>query len=677
MKKLFAIVIAGLFSSLAFAQTFPSPTFNSLTLQNPLPVSSGGTGASSSTGSGSLVLSTAPTVSNPTVTGAFTATGLVKTTDLATQAANTILANATSSAASPTAFSVPSCSTSSSALGWTSGTGFVCNTGINASTLGGATFAAPGSIGSGTPGSAAFTTLSTTSAPTVGATTIYPTVATNTALVALSTVTVSTVTRLGFTAAGDAPPLTYTASASACSLNSGAGDNGSQVQSANGKCWLADFPPGPIDAREFGADPTGTNDSTSALQADANIGRPIYIRGSFKFSTLTMSAGGIVGDGQAYSFLNSTDTTSANVITFSAVNIQPGTAAPVFRNFTLQGQSGKTSGAGILVTAPSSENQGARFTNVTVYTFPVCIQFGAASNWTIQNSAIINYLNTGISIADTNNPDSGDSTIMGSFIGTAVGTTPVGVGYLSSGGLKFIGNKINGGAYGFFLGLNAPSSTSILLIDGNSIENQTVAAIELSRSSGTATFSKITILGNELGINQNGIVADASGAISDLSITGNAIDLTSTTTGACISLGSVATFAISNNTCIGNGGTPTGISIASGSSNGKVGANTYKNLTNTLSNLSATTFYARDRQIISVNVSTSTAYGSLFVGSAAETFSPAFTVAPSVVCTPTSAGAGAISAIPASVSASGFTLNVIGLNNSSSIAVTCEADGVI
>jgi hypothetical protein len=58
-------------------------------------------------------------------------------TALASQAANTVVANATGSPASPTAVAMPSCSTSSSALDWTSGTGFTCNTTINASTLGG------------------------------------------------------------------------------------------------------------------------------------------------------------------------------------------------------------------------------------------------------------------------------------------------------------------------------------------------------------------------------------------------------------------------------------------------------------------------------------------------------------------------------------------------------------
>jgi hypothetical protein len=81
----------------------------------------------------------------------------------AQMATNTVKANATSGTANAADFAMPSCSAATEALKWTTNTGFGCNTAINASTLGGATFAAPGSIGSGTPAAGAFTTLSASS----------------------------------------------------------------------------------------------------------------------------------------------------------------------------------------------------------------------------------------------------------------------------------------------------------------------------------------------------------------------------------------------------------------------------------------------------------------------------------------------------------------------------------
>ncbi|MCP3714887.1 hypothetical protein [Paraburkholderia sp. CNPSo 3281] len=57
-----ALLLAPMF---ALAQSYPSPTFHTMTLQNPLTTSNGGTGTTTSTGSGSVVLSSSPTLSTP------------------------------------------------------------------------------------------------------------------------------------------------------------------------------------------------------------------------------------------------------------------------------------------------------------------------------------------------------------------------------------------------------------------------------------------------------------------------------------------------------------------------------------------------------------------------------------------------------------------------------------
>jgi hypothetical protein len=54
---------------------------------------------------------------------------------LATQATNTVLGNATSGTAVPTALSMTSCSAAGSAVNWTTNTGFGCNTSITANTV--------------------------------------------------------------------------------------------------------------------------------------------------------------------------------------------------------------------------------------------------------------------------------------------------------------------------------------------------------------------------------------------------------------------------------------------------------------------------------------------------------------------------------------------------------------
>ena len=89
-------------------------------------------------------------------------------------------------------------------------------------------------------------------------------VPTNAALQALSTATAQIVIRLGVNTPGDAPPLVFVASSSACSLNSGNGDTGTQVKSADGKCWVANYS-GPADVREWGAIGDGSTDNTATI----------------------------------------------------------------------------------------------------------------------------------------------------------------------------------------------------------------------------------------------------------------------------------------------------------------------------------------------------------------------------------------------------------------------------
>ncbi|MEM5405812.1 hypothetical protein [Paraburkholderia unamae] len=104
MKKLFGAFLA-LFASVAMATTTVP-----VQLLNP----AGST-------AGQAVVSTGPS-SAP-------GWGSVSATALAAQAANTVVGNFTGASAAPTAFSMPSCSATGNALGYTSGTGFTCFTG--------------------------------------------------------------------------------------------------------------------------------------------------------------------------------------------------------------------------------------------------------------------------------------------------------------------------------------------------------------------------------------------------------------------------------------------------------------------------------------------------------------------------------------------------------------------
>jgi hypothetical protein len=94
----------------------------------------------------------------------------------------------------------------------------------------------------------------------------------NAALKAVTGMTAgTTVSRSGFTTAGDGGAAIYTWSPTSCSLNAGAGDNGSQVAPTVGTgCWLASFPPGGVSPQVWGAVGNGAADDTVNLQNAIN-----------------------------------------------------------------------------------------------------------------------------------------------------------------------------------------------------------------------------------------------------------------------------------------------------------------------------------------------------------------------------------------------------------------------
>lgn len=87
------------------------------------------------------------TLINKSISGASNTLSSIALSSLATQATNTVVGNATSGTASPTALAMTSCSTSGSAVTWTTNSGFGCNTAIAASTATTATNIAGGTAG--------------------------------------------------------------------------------------------------------------------------------------------------------------------------------------------------------------------------------------------------------------------------------------------------------------------------------------------------------------------------------------------------------------------------------------------------------------------------------------------------------------------------------------------------
>lgn len=333
----------------------------------------------------------------------------------------------------------------------------------------------------------------------------------------------------------------------------------------------------------YGVDKTGTADSTTGIAAALATGYVVFAPpGVYKFGSsgilLNFSAGGIIGAGQNQTALISPDTSNANLITCTGI----AGIIPIFRDFTLEGNASKVAGSGIIFTPSAGQLSGAMIDNVGFASMPVHLNFGAVEYFSVRGCTFSGYTQAGIQAANTYNNDAGDSQIIGNWF-LAGNTTGIGVEQFSSGGLRIIGNKFNTGAYGYALGLNSANNTSILLFEGNSVENMAQVGVSFSRLSGAATFSHAIITGNEFAANLVGVAADQAcvGFLGDLLVSNNTFSMSSGEYG--IIVGAVDGFIIGHNSYFGSG-TTYGLVIDAGASNGLVDLQNYIGVSNPFSN---------------------------------------------------------------------------------------------
>ena len=275
---------------------------------------------------------------SPAGIGALSASaGAVPLTSLATQAANTVVGNGTGSTASPTALAVPSCSTSSSALNWTSASGFSCNTSVNAATLGGTAAASYALLASptftGTP--AAPTAAATTNTTQIATTAMvnsaitggslagsFTTLAASGLLTPSQTNGIAGITNGGAAAAGSVGQV-ISNTGTAVSLTTGVSTNITSVSLTAGDFWCsgnieydpagttipqavvsginttsATLPPAPFKSilADTGAVTLGTGTIVAipviATHENVSTTTTVYLVGNAQFSTSTMTATG-------------------------------------------------------------------------------------------------------------------------------------------------------------------------------------------------------------------------------------------------------------------------------------------------------------------------------------------------------------------------------------------------
>jgi hypothetical protein len=268
-----------------------------------------------------------------------------------------------------------------------------------------------------------------------------------------------------------------------------------------------------VSVLDFGAVGDGIANDTAALQSAINAvtaaKKRLYVpAGTYLYTTLAVTDEfAISGDGNS-SVLKTTQTSGGGITVTTRWPV-------IFENLSLTALGPQTAGALLTLTDTTFENGLSTFRNVTFLNHYIGLRFIRAATWSVMDcyfeSAGVDAGSTHIWIQNDQNPDSGDSNIIGNvfFYSNNVGTH---IRQISSGGTKIIGNKFLYGACHYRMVLAAGAATYDLIFANNSSEfaadgnmlfdaaaGASWANIQIQDNQYTITAAKFGILFNDNG----------------------------------------------------------------------------------------------------------------------------------------------------------------------------------
>ena len=346
--------------------------------------------------------------------------------------------------------------------------------------------------------------------------------------------------------------------------------------------------------KNYGAVGDGTTDDTSAIQSAINaivalggyyaVGIVYFPAGVYKVTSPLTASGdylsiNFVGDGRIPSIIRTNQTTgdvftiaSQYPCSFKHLRIDAAgiTRNPSAKGINITGSSGVSNSQSMIEDCEISEQGWSVNIDGSLYTI---------------KDSYINSLTVGIYLTNTQYADAGDGTIYNcTIIGPVSGGLSFGIYHVSGGGLRIINNKMQG----FYSAIAKDiqlGNTSILIIEGNSIENYYTNAIELNNATATYTYTYVQIVGNEFGnyAGMYGIRIPVAG-YGNLMINDNIFVGNGGNTQVGISMDYVSGGVIADNLFYD---TYTGIIIGSNSANVFYGPNGYLTVNTPLTNGSA------------------------------------------------------------------------------------------